>query len=186
MSHGGCHFPNLPVPAFRERDPEPTGWDGLSETDRFGARREAGLAAQDLHLGRPRAPSLNNDPVSKLRQRLGRWFPLDLNQVRTCVSEPRVQQAVFQLVVVRQEQQAFAVGIEPSDRVDVLREWPEFAERLLAGCTRELGEDSVRFVEEDVVKSRRLQVSGLAVQCSREEKKNPSSSSRDRINSVMR
>jgi hypothetical protein len=72
------------------------------------------------------------------------------------MSEFRIEHPALQLVVVCQEQEAFAVSVEPSEGINIPREWPEVAERHLSGLTGELGEDSVRLVEEYVVKSERL------------------------------
>jgi hypothetical protein len=86
-----------------------------------------------------------------------------------------MEHAVLQLIVVGQEQQAFAVGIEPSDGIHVMREWPEVAERPLPGRAGELGEDTVGLVEQHVVQIGRLQSLELL------RKKNPSLVSRDAI-----
>jgi len=63
----------------------------------------------------------------------------DLNEVRPPVGETRFQEQMFGLTVVREEEQPFAVRIEPPYGIDIGRKRAEIIERPAARTAGELG-----------------------------------------------
>ena len=114
-------------------------------TDRSGKRRRLG---QQLDLGRTGRAVVQDDAPAQGLERLVIGDPLDLDQIRLGMLEPRVGEAMGQPAVVGQEQQALAVAVEPADRVDP-RDRHERLERGPALGVAELAEDVVGLEQGD-------------------------------------
>lgn len=98
-------------------------------------------------MTRQGAASLDDDTTRKFLKCIGRWPPFDLCPILARVRVTRMEQRVVERGFVRQQQQAFRIGIEAADWVHVA--WKsEFGERAMRRILRrEAGEDAVRFVK---------------------------------------
>jgi hypothetical protein len=92
------------------------------------------------------------------------------------VTEAWFKEVRFYRVVVCEEEKPLAVGIEPSDRVDIAWERTKVAEGPPASPIGELGEHAIRFVEKNVA----VLGSIHAWQLKGDPKKNPPNISGDR------
>ena len=115
-------------------------------TGRSGRR---GLGLEQLDLGGTRRAVAQHDPAPERLEGLGIGNPLDLDEIRPGVLVPRVGEPVGQRAVVGQEEQPFAVAIEPADRVDA-RDAHEVLEGRPALGVGELAEDVVGLEEGEV------------------------------------
>jgi len=57
---------------------------------------------------------------------------------------------VFGAIVVCEQQEAFTVGVQSADRIDVSGKRAEITQRLSPSRIGELGKDPVRFMEDDI------------------------------------
>ena len=75
---------------------------------------------------------------------------LHLGVIFAWMGMPRIEQAINESAFVREEEKAFAIGVETADRVDARRQI-EFGEcaPVGAGLGGELREDAVGFVESE-------------------------------------
>ncbi len=64
--------------------------------------------------------------------------------------EARFKQVVLRRIVVREEQESFALRVKSSHWIDVPRKRSEIAKRCSACSISELRENAVRLVEENV------------------------------------
>ena len=147
VADGGGHAADLAIFSFDKFEAEPAGRDGFAETDGGGTRWDFRLGIKNPGVTRQGFASLHNDSFGELLQGLFCGDALDLGPVFTGVSVARVQEFFVQVWFVAQEEQAFGIGIQSADGVDMSREM-EFgeclADRTVGG---ELGEDAKGFVK---------------------------------------
>ena len=142
------HSADLAIAPLADRQAQPGGRDVLAEPDRHGSIGQRGRFGQQFDLGRA-SPAVIQDDTSAQRlecRRIG--GPLDLDQIGLGMLEPRVGEAMRQSSIVGQEQQAFAVTIEPAGRIDPL-DRDEFFERESVAGVAELAQDVVGLEEGD-------------------------------------
>jgi hypothetical protein len=65
--------------------------------------------------------TLDDNALPKLRKRILAGDTLNLNKVRPIVAEAGVQKMVLHGIVVREQKQALAVGIQSPNAVDIFR-----------------------------------------------------------------
>ena len=115
------HPAHLAVPPFRDRKAAATRSEHSCETE-WEPAGQAGRARYPRARPEPDAsgPSLSSTPCRSAIERRRIRHALDLDQVSLGVREPRVGEAVRQAAVLGQEQQALAIEVETSRRVDSL------------------------------------------------------------------
>ena len=99
------HAANLAVLAFAQRDPQPGA--GPLLLDRFDAPR-LDLAVAEVN------------PLEQLLQIVARWLAGDLHEIGLSDAETRMHEPIGQIAVVGEQQQSFAVLVEPAHGVDPL------------------------------------------------------------------
>ena len=152
MSHRRCHFSHLPVSSLSQRNLNPRGGNALAIPDGHGARRNVGFPAHELDLRRKGLPVFDHDPIRQPRQRVWGRRSLELGKICAGMLEFRIEQEMLEPTVIREQDEAFAVCVEPPRRVDVLREGPIPRKSLSAAAVRELAQSAVRFIEKDILK----------------------------------
>src|SRR2546430_3222268 len=149
MADGGGHPAHLAIPALHQFNSHPTVRNSFAIADGRMAWRNGRLRVKYPGATGQRLSPL--DPDSPLKRLQGRWQwnTLHLRPVNTAMSAPRMQQPMVQLRLVAQQQQAFAVGVQPADGIHARRE-TEFRQRAQSGVVRrKLRNHTVRFVEGD-------------------------------------
>ena len=96
--------------------------------------------------------SLNNDSRPEKLQRMFPRNALHLNEVRPRMAEPWIGEHVLKSVVIGEEEQALALGIESAGGIDSAGEGTKVAQGGMVPLRRELGENAKGFVEEYSVK----------------------------------
>lgn len=159
VSHGGSHAAHLAVFAFGEFKREPAGGDVVANANRRVPRRDARnferAGIEQRRATRERAMSADHHAAAReLRERGRRWDVFNLHVVFARVRTRGIEKAPGEGAFVGKKQQAFAVGIEPANRInmrwqrrgccDVRKRAP-----ARAGLGRELREHAVGFVERD-------------------------------------
>lgn len=138
MADGVAHAANLTIAPFADRNPQ----DAMPVTP---------SRIEQRHVCRTRPPAIQRNagpqPIERVRIRhsnhLGHISPLD--------AVSRVCQSGRQRPVVREQQQAFRVVVEPTDRIDVLADAAEQIEYGRSPLRIRAGRDeSARLVEQDV------------------------------------
>ena len=71
---------------------------------------------EQRHLGRRGASVVELDALAEAAERAAVRLALDLDEVLLVHAEARVGEAVGEVAVVGEEQQALGVGVEPADR----------------------------------------------------------------------
>jgi len=152
MSHGGGHLPNLAVSSLSNGDPKPSRWNALSKADRHRAGSQGRLTLEPLDLNGQGPAALNLEAAAKLPE--GRLIrnSLDLDKVAARVRIPRVQEAMGQISVIGQQEKPLAVGVQPADRVNTGDRNKPF-QGGPPTRVRELGQNAVGFVKQDVAKT---------------------------------
>ena len=125
--------------------------------DRYRSAREAlraftGLALrQQADLRRSRHAVLEQQPVPEHLELFLGQLPRHARMVRLLDLETRVQQAVHQSTVVRDEQQALRVVVEAADRIDALADLRQQVEyRAAPAVVLRRREIPLRLVEQQV------------------------------------
>ncbi len=149
MTNQRGHPPHLPVLALDQFQTNPTVPNVFAETNRWIPRRDHRLWFQKPGPAWQGPPSLYDDAFLQLPQRFRGRNSFNLRPVNPPMAVSRVQQSFVELRLVAQQQQAFAVGIEPADGINVL--WkPESGQRsTIRSVRRELRNHTARFVECD-------------------------------------
>jgi hypothetical protein len=142
VTDGGRHTPHLAVAPLADGEAEPRGRHVLAEPDRHGSIRQRGRRGHHFDVGRASPAVIQDDAAAQGLECLGIRFPLDLDQISFGMFEPRVGEAMRQSSVVGQEEQAFAVAVEPACRIDSLHR-DEFLERKTCAGVAKLTEDIV-------------------------------------------
>ena len=153
MARRGRHSPHLPVLPLEYRQFDPRRRDVLPEPDRNGPGREIRLRVEESHHGWPECVPVQ-DKRSLGKPPECRWFgnSFHLDTIRAGMTEDRVQEPSREGPVVRQDEKAFAVGVEPADRIDIRRKRGEIAQRAVLPRVRpgrELRQDAEGFVEDE-------------------------------------
>ena len=118
MTNGGGHAANLAIAAFAQRDREPRSWDCASFANRRDARPNSGRM-ESFDLGGSGHAVAQHHAAPQLLQRRIRRNMLHLHPIKFGQFVLRIANAVLQRARISQHQQAFAVVIEPSSRVDI-------------------------------------------------------------------
>ncbi len=108
VAHGLAHVPHLARPSLVQHK---------RQHRLVVSRAEAGI--DQLHLSGGRAPPLNHESTPKPIDGMPVWCAPDPSVVLPFHFVSRVQQALGQFAVIRQDQQAFRIEVQPPDRVDV-------------------------------------------------------------------
>lgn len=148
MADGGGHAADLAVLAFDQLEREPAIGNVFSETDGRVARWQRGRGIEQASSAGQGGVVADFHASLELRERGGIGNAFHLRPVFAPVRVGWVEELRVQARFVAEEQQAFGVGVEPAERVDVFRQ-AEFGERAPArpGFGRELRKDTVGFVE---------------------------------------
>jgi hypothetical protein len=128
MSHGGSHFSHLSVATFSQGDFDPGGRNGLPKSDRNGAGWEEGFVFEQPYFGGLCSNPPDDDSVSEMVDRNGVRNVFDLDEVGSGMVKPRVCKPVFDVIVVSQKEQPFAVSVEPSNRIHIVGKWAEVSQ----------------------------------------------------------
>lgn len=145
----GGHAADLAVAAFADGYLQPAIGDARADPDRRHARPEVGRV-DPLDVGAGRAV-LQHDALSQPVERGGIGIALDLHEIGFRQLELRVRDPRLETTVVGQQQQPFAIAVEPPRRIDA-RHIDELRQRRARGRTvhvGELAEHVIRFVEQD-------------------------------------
>jgi len=145
----GRHPANLPVPTFAKNQANPGRGHVLAEPDRHGPGPKAGWFFDEFDIDRLAWTVRQAEPSSKLIQRFFCRNPFDLSEIGFGVIEAGIGEAMCEPTVVGQQQEAFAIEIEPADRIDA------GCVNIVRKCRAALGigefrEDAVGFVEKDM------------------------------------
>lgn len=148
MAHGGGHAADLAVFAFDELEREPGVRDGFADADGGIAWRKGGWWGEKADAAGERAEVAEvESAAAEARERIRRWNTFDLGPVFAAVGVLGIEQAGIEAGFVAEEEEAFGIGVEAAEGVNVFGE-REVSEGAPAGAGlgRELGEDAVRFV----------------------------------------
>ncbi len=118
MTDSRGHAANLSVTPFANAQAQPGRWHVLSIADRHRPVRERGGLGQQVDFGRPGSAVPKLDAAPEPFQGAEIRYALHLNEIRLGVFESRVGQPMGKLSVVGQEQETFAVAVEPADGID--------------------------------------------------------------------
>ncbi len=147
ITDGSRHATHLAVAPLGDGDLEPARRDRLAVTDRWIARPKTGLSAAP-DLCRSRSAAIENDAAPQLGERRVRRYPLDLHPIGFGQLEARIRESLLQSAVVGEQQQPFAVAVQPPGRVD-----PRNRDKPRQGSARlaigELAQHAVGFVQRD-------------------------------------
>ena len=147
MTHGRGHAPYLAVAALGEDDFDPGGRDVLAKADRGHARPQLRLR-NETDFRRERVSIIEPHAAAQCVQRLRARHIFDLRPIGFGQLVFRFGNAGLQGTVVREQQQAFAVVVEPSCCAH-LRYRNVFGERASAFLVGELAQDIEWFVDQD-------------------------------------
>ena len=128
MTDRGGHSTDLAILAFDKFEREPAVWHGFAETNRWIARRDRGYWVQQSRDTRKRFEFAEIETSFHFAERGGRRDAFHLGPVFSTMSVLRIEQLRIEPGLVAQEQQAFRIGVESAQRVDVAREI-KFGER---------------------------------------------------------
>src|SRR3989344_3598830 len=145
--HGRGHVPHLTVAAFRDHDFKPRRRDGLAEPDRRITRPEYRLGDAPC-LGRLSSLAIEDHAAAQSFQRFFIRFAFHLGPILLGQLETRIGQALLQLAVVGEQQQSFAVPVEPPGRIDA-RHLYIGGQGFASVGVGELGQHAIGFVEEN-------------------------------------
>jgi hypothetical protein len=147
---GGGHAADLAVAAFGEGEGEPGGGDGGANAD--GRRAWGEVWVWDWQdFGGAGAVALDGDAGAEGVEGGFGGDAFDLDEVGATVGEIGEEETELEGTVVGEKKQSFAVGVEAAGGVDV-GNWNEIGEGRARGygSVRELGENAVGFMEDDV------------------------------------
>lgn len=150
-SHLRRHLPYLSVTTFYQGDFQPCGRNVFAEADRHSAWRKLGLEVQQSDFCGSGSLSLDHHAVAQLLQRVLVRNALHLDNVRPGMIKPGLGEDVFQAVVVCQQNESFAVGVETPGRIDTVRKRAKVCQALVPCLVRKLSEDAIGLKKEDVV-----------------------------------
>jgi hypothetical protein len=144
------HAADLAVAAFADRDAQPAIGDARADADRRDARPEIGRG-DPFDVGGAGGAVLQHDALPQPVERGLVGLALDLHEIGLGQLELRIRDPRLEATVVGQQQQPFAVPIQPPRRIDPAHVDELRQRRARRGGARvgELAEDVVGFVEED-------------------------------------
>lgn len=148
MSDRGGHAADLAVFAFHELEREPGVGNVFAKANRRVARRQRGWWLETSNVARARGVVADPDAAFEFRESAGIGNVLDLCPVFAAMPAVGVEQSGIEARFVAQEEQAFGVGVEAPERINVFRE-RELGERAPArsGLGSELRKDTVGFMK---------------------------------------
>lgn len=147
MANGCSHAAHLPVLAFKQFQTNPAGRHGLAEADGRGTRGHVRLWVENPGAAGQRQSFLDLEPCTELEQALRRGEPLDLRPVFAFMSMARMQQLLVKCGFIAEQEQAFRVGIQAANRINIPGE-AELGQSAIGGTIRrEAGKDAAGFVE---------------------------------------
>jgi len=150
MTDNRGHAANLSVTPFADGQAQPSGWHVLAKPDRHQSVGERGRLGQQLDFRRPGSAVPKLDAAPQPFKGCEIRYALHLNEIGLGMIKSRVGQPMGELSVIGQEQEAFAVAVEPADGID---SWDrhDSLERSPAGDVAELTQDVVGFEELQVM-----------------------------------
>ena len=107
-------------------------------------------ALRDRHALGTGDALLESDAAPQLLERRGRDLAHDRDVVFTLVAVARMQHVLGPFAIVRQEQQAFGIRVEASDRIQPLGKVDEIDDAPPAALVARRRHDALRLVERDV------------------------------------
>lgn len=140
------HAPDLTVFSFGQGDGEPArgclgalpnGWIAWPEPCWFFNVFRLAWAGDKI---------AKIDRAAQFFQRCCIWRSFHLNQISFRLLQVGMANVMLQPSIIRQQQQAFAVGIEPAGRIDI-RNVQEIRQRLPLGMSRKLAHDIEGLIE---------------------------------------
>ena len=116
------------------------GWCLLQELDLRGARAVGFFVEAD------------GDALGQLAEGVGGGDLVHLDPIAALVLALRMEKGLVQAFVIGEEQQALAVFVEPTDRIDIRWEWVfQISQCAVLGCfSRKLGEHPIGFVKDKI------------------------------------
>jgi hypothetical protein len=150
MADRRSHLPHLPVAPLRESQLKPSCWNILPESDRDIAGRDRRIPGKEFHGSSPGLSAFDDNSGSQFLQRILCRDAFNLNQIRPRMGEAGFQEKVFGLTVVREEEEPFAVRIEPADWINVAGKRTEILKSSASWFTGELAQNPVRLVEKEI------------------------------------
>jgi hypothetical protein len=149
MADGGGHATHLAVLAFDEFEADPAIGHAFAEADGRDARRNLRLRVEEPGAAGQGFVALDDESVLKLVQGFAHGDFFDLRPILAFVGVARVEELCVPMCFIAQEEEAFGIGIEAADGVDVFGE-TELGEGTVGGTIRgELREHAIGFVECD-------------------------------------
>jgi hypothetical protein len=143
----GGHAPHLAIAAFHKYQFDPTGWNVSSKSYRRIARPELGFG-DALRLRGPGAFAFQQNSATQLFKCLLGGFTLDLRPVGLGQLVAWIAQFMLQVSVVGEQQQSFAVAVEPARGIDA-RRLDVVGEGRATFLVGELGQHPVGLVEQN-------------------------------------
>ncbi len=141
MTDGCGHPADLPVSPFGESDFQPSGGDGFAEADGDGSWGESRVGRQQVHGCREHVPAVEGKrTVGQRVEGVLVWNPFHLSEVCAGVMVPGSEEAVIQQGAVGQQQKAFAVCVESSGGVDIVRKGSEGSQGRVTPRMKTFGE----------------------------------------------
>lgn len=122
MADRGRHPPDLAVAALREGQLDPDIADRFPKTDGRFPQRDDRRRIEQARPGGLRAAARNLEAVRKSSQGFGRRLPLDQHPISARVTFLRIEQSGVQIGLIGEQKKALAVGIQPTERINVRRE----------------------------------------------------------------
>ncbi len=162
MPDGRGHVTDLAFLALAQDDLQPGGGDRGLMADGDAARGQVGFGRQELRLGRRQQLPFDGHARAQRGQGSRVWGALHLHQIGLGPLVPGVGQPVGQVAVVGEQQQPFAVRVQPAGRVDP-RHGDVVSQRRPSLRAGAIGQHAVGLEEEQIAKAHQGIVSGHPV-----------------------
>src|SRR5262249_5807226 len=118
MPNCSGHVAYLAIASFRQYDLDPSGGNILAKTNRWISGRKRRFLVQQRDLRGTCTVILNLKSRSELAQRDCVGDTLYWHAIGSLMSESRIGEAMWQLTIIGENQQAFTIAIQPSRRIN--------------------------------------------------------------------